>query len=139
MVFLQCILGALTAGNHAGLVDADWPLMAGSIFPVDYWQGSAVATLVHGASAVQFNHRFVAYGLAIYAAMLTIVALRRRWPEAPLAAAILALIIVQMALGVAALWLTMPLGLALAHQLTGVTIFGAATVLAWRTRRSRVL
>ena len=62
-VYVQCLLGALVAGNHAGLVDADWPLMAGRVFPVDYWHGSMLATFIRGAAAVQFNHRLWAYGL----------------------------------------------------------------------------
>jgi cytochrome c oxidase assembly protein subunit 15 len=51
-VFCQCLLGALVAGNHAGLIDNDWPLMAGSFVPGDYWKGGVWATLAHGASAV---------------------------------------------------------------------------------------
>jgi cytochrome c oxidase assembly protein subunit 15 len=40
LVFVQCLLGALVAGNHAGLVDADWPLMGGQLIPNDYLAGS---------------------------------------------------------------------------------------------------
>ena len=39
LVYLQCLLGALVAGNHAGLANADWPLMSGRVIPGDYWQG----------------------------------------------------------------------------------------------------
>jgi cytochrome c oxidase assembly protein subunit 15 len=62
-VFLQCLLGALVAGNHAGLMDADWPLMAGRVVPEGYWQGGLWATFAHSLAAVQFNHRILAYGL----------------------------------------------------------------------------
>jgi cytochrome c oxidase assembly protein subunit 15 len=121
-VFTQCLLGALVAGNHAGLVNADWPLMSGRLVPSDYWQGSAWATLAHGAAAVQFNHRLLAYGLLI--AGLTMAALRPR----PLNLCIAGLLIVQVALGVASLWLTVPLPLAMLHQFSAATLLAAATI-----------
>ena len=69
-VYLQCLLGALVAGNHAGLANADWPLMSGRVVPADYWQGGLWATLAHGLAAVQFNHRYIAYALAAFALVL---------------------------------------------------------------------
>lgn len=135
-VFLQCLLGALVAGNHAGLIDADWPLMAGRAFPPDYWRGSLWASLAHSPPAVQFNHRVLAYGLlaaglAMGAAALRQKALPLRYPTLGLAG----LLLVQVGLGVATLILTVPLALAMAHQLTAVALLGAATMLAWRARR----
>lgn len=121
-VFVQCLLGALVAGNHAGLLNADWPLMSGRLFPIDYWQGALWTTLAHGAAAVQFNHRLLAYGLLI--AGLVMVALRPK----PLNVAIATLLVVQVGLGVATLWLTVPLPLAMLHQFTAVTLLAAATI-----------
>jgi heme a synthase len=135
-VFLQCLLGALVAGNHAGLIDADWPLMAGRAFPADYWRGSLWASLAHNPPAVQFNHRVLAYGLlaaglAMVAAAFRHNALPLRYPTLGLAG----LLLVQVALGVATLILTVPLVLAMAHQLTAVALLGGATTLAWRARK----
>jgi len=137
-VYLQCLLGALVAGNHAGLVNADWPLMAGRLFPSDYWQGSVWATLAHGAAAVQFNHRLWAYGL-LAAGLAMAAASLRSGGEAvrPITAAIAVLLLAQVGLGIAALLLTVPLPLAMLHQFTAVTILGAATILAWRARRMK--
>src|SRR5215469_4637328 len=59
LVFFQALLGALVAGNHAGLIDNDWPLMNGYIFPPDYAGKTLWATLAHSQAAVQFNHRMV--------------------------------------------------------------------------------
>ena len=136
-VYVQCLLGALVAGNHAGLVDADWPLMAGRIFPDDYWRGSAFATFIRGAAAVQFNHRLWAYGLLAAGFAIALAALR---PGAaalrPLAFAIAAILVLQVGLGVATLLLTVPLPLALAHQFTAVCLLAAATAFAWTTRRA---
>jgi cytochrome c oxidase assembly protein subunit 15 len=128
-VFIQCLLGALVAGNHAGLVDADWPLMAGRIIPADYWRGSLWASIVHGAAATQFNHRLWAYGLL--AAGLALAIARR----GPLTLAMAGLLLVQVGLGIAALLLTVPLPLAILHQFTAAIILALATTLAWRARR----
>jgi len=135
-VFLQCLLGALVAGNHAGLIDADWPLMAGRAIPADYWSGSLWASLAHSPPATQFNHRVLAYGLlaaglAMCAAAFRQRALPLRYPTLGLAS----LMIVQVTLGVATLILTVPLALAMAHQFTAVAVLGGATILAWRARR----
>jgi cytochrome c oxidase assembly protein subunit 15 len=135
-VYFQCLLGALVAGNHAGLVDADWPLMAGRLLPSDYWQGSAWATLAHGASAVQFNHRLWAYGLLAAGLGMAAASLRRESEAVrSITVTVAVLLLAQVGLGVAALLLTVPLPLAMLHQFTAVTILGAATVLAWRARR----
>src|SRR5271167_4656872 len=39
MTFFQSLLGALVAGNQAGLIDNDWPLMNGTVIPIDYRAG----------------------------------------------------------------------------------------------------
>ena len=64
LVFFQCLLGALVAGNQAGLIDNDWPLMNGEFIPAGYAKAGIWATLAHSQSAVQFNHRLVAYAAA---------------------------------------------------------------------------
>jgi heme a synthase len=137
-VFLQCLMGALVAGNHAGLIDGDWPLMAGRVFPEDYWQGGVRATFVHGLAAVQFDHRILAYALLVAAGALAFAAARsRRLPASIrlLVFAALADVCLQAALGIAALWLNVPLALALAHQLNAVLLLAISISLAWRTRR----
>jgi cytochrome c oxidase assembly protein subunit 15 len=142
-VFVQCLLGALVAGNHAGLVDADWPLMGGLIFPADYWQGSAWTTLVHGAAAVQFNHRLWAYALLVAGVTMAAASLHNQSgarPLRPLFLAMALVLVAQVALGVAALIFTVPLGLALLHQFTAAAILALATILAWGAQRlERVL
>ena len=59
-VFFQSLLGALVAGNDAGLVYNDWPLMNGRLFPSDYVGAGFWGTLAHSQAAVQFNHRIFA-------------------------------------------------------------------------------
>ena len=136
-VFCQCLLGAFVAGNHAGLVDADWPLMAGRWIPADYWQGGIWPTLAHGPAAVQFNHRLMAYALLIFVSVVAMAA----WRDSavarlrPLAGGLALGLVFQAALGVAALLLVVPPGLAILHQLTAALLLVLATALAWTTRR----
>ena len=137
-VFFQCLLGALVAGNKAGLIDNDWPLMAGAVVPGDYWHGSLWATLAHGASAVQFNHRFLAYALAVFGLSLAVAAVRSR--RASLGVRVLALavgvvVVFQASLGVATLMSGVPLALAMLHQAGAVVLLATAVALAWRARR----
>jgi heme a synthase len=137
-VFIQCLLGALVAGDKAGLIDNDWPMMGGALVPGDYWQGSVWATFVHGPPAVQFNHRLLAYGLLLAAAsMATVSVVARQVPQAirGWAVAVAALVILQAVLGVATLWSGVSLPLALLHQANAAIVLGAALCLAWRSRR----
>src|SRR6185369_5679522 len=53
LIYLQILLGALVAGNDAGLVYNDWPLFNGKLAPADYAAGGFWATLAHSQGAVQ--------------------------------------------------------------------------------------
>lgn len=134
-VYLQCLMGALVAGNHAGLANADWPLMSGRFVPGDYWQaGGLWTTLAHGLAAVQFNHRVLAYGLATFAVALAIGSARAPRRMRQLCLLSLGIVAAQVALGVGLLLFGVPLWAALAHQLTACGLLATATVLAWVSR-----
>jgi len=137
-VFLQCLLGALVAGDKAGLVDNDWPLMGGAFFPRDYWRGSFWTTFAHNPSAVQFNHRLLAYGLLIMGLGMAVTAIRSsRVPGTirGLCVVFAAGVTGQAMLGIAALWSGMPLSLAIFHQANAAFVLAIAVALAWRSRR----
>ena len=141
-VFCQCVFGALVAGNQAGLVDNDWPLMAGSFVPTDYWRGGIWATLVHGASAVQFNHRVLAYAIVIFAlAIAASATVSKRTPVwiRMLAWAVGLVAMAQVLLGVSVLLTLVSLPLALMHQITAAILLATAVAFAWRTRRSGII
>lgn len=138
-VLVQSLLGALVAGNAAGLVYNDWPLMNGQVFPRDYaaagqglWR-----TLLHSQAAVQFNHRMGAYLLFVVAWVFAIAAQRARLPGPVRALAwLLALAVTaQATLGIATLMALVPLSLGLAHQIGAVVVLTVAVTLAWRIRR----
>jgi cytochrome c oxidase assembly protein subunit 15 len=140
LVFLQVMLGALVAGNQAGLVFNDWPLMNGRLFPSDYLEGGGVFhALLHSQAAVQFNHRIGAYLLVACAAVATVAAARpRTMPRGTrlLALAFAGVVLAQAGLGVLTLMMRAPLGLALAHQCLAAGVLACALALAWRVRRA---
>jgi cytochrome c oxidase assembly protein subunit 15 len=139
LVYLQCLLGALVAGNQAGLVDNDWPLMGGRLVPSDYWAGGLWRTLLHSQAAVQFNHRLVAYAVAALAAGLAIASTRAKLltpAQRGLALGAGALVLAQVGLGVATLMARAPLGLSQTHQALAAVVLAVVTIQAWRAQRS---
>ena len=140
LVFLQIMLGALVAGDRAGLVYNDWPLMNGRIFPADYLEGGGLLhALLHSQAAVQFNHRIGAYLLVLCALGAAVLAARpRALPRGTAAFALTfaGLVLLQACLGVITLVSRAPLGLALAHQCLAAVVLASALTLAWRVRRA---
>ena len=138
LVYFQILLGALVAGNQAGLVYNDWPLFAGHLFPQGYAGHGLWATVAHSQGAVQLNHRLVAYLLLVVAVALGVGAWRSKYlavESKELALGVALLVIVQAALGIATLMTRVPIGLAVAHQLTAAMTLCLAVVFAWRVRR----
>ena len=138
LIYLQILLGALVAGNDAGLVYNDWPLFNGKLAPADYTAGGFWATLAHSQGAVQLHHRLVAYLLLIVALAIGATAWRARYlaQEAKfLAVGVALLVVVQASLGIATLMTRVPIGLGMTHQLTAALLLCLATAFAWRVRR----
>lgn len=138
VAFLQCLLGALVAGNDAGRINTDWPLMSGRLFPSDYVRPGFWETVAHGQAATQFDHRLGAYVLLIYAATMAALALRSRWVASPvqgLALLCASVVGLQALLGVITLWHAAPLSLSLVHQFGATIVLATATMLSWRAGR----
>ena len=138
LVYVQLLLGALVAGNHAGRIYNDWPLFAGHLLPQDYAGQGAWATFAHSQGAVQLHHRLLAYLLVVLAPLVGLGAARSRYlPPASkvLGVAVAALVVIQAGLGVATLMAVAPIGLGMAHQLTAALLLCVAVAFAWRVRR----
>jgi cytochrome c oxidase assembly protein subunit 15 len=138
LIYVQVLLGALVAGNQAGLVFNDWPMFAGHVLPQGYAGPNLWATLAHSQGAVQLHHRLMAYLVVVVAAMVGVGAWRSRYlpdESKALGAGIAALVLLQAALGVATLMLRVPLGLGVLHQLTAALTLILAVAFAWRVRR----
>lgn len=135
LVFVQCLLGGLVAGNDAGRVFTDWPLMGGEAFPSEYGRsgGGLWTTLAHDPAAVQLHHRLSGYALFLAAWSAFAVALRSSAPRGIRAgtALLAAAVTGQMLLGIATLMAAVPLSLGIAHQAGAVLVLGAGVGLAW--------
>jgi cytochrome c oxidase assembly protein subunit 15 len=141
LAYIQCLLGALVAGNRAGRVFQDWPLMNGQVFPSEYLMPHAglITSLLHSQAAVQFNHRLFGYVLFGAATALAIAVTRSRGVAQPVRRTIYwlaGLVTVQVILGVATLRFGDPLWLGLLHQIFAVVVLTWALLLAWRAPRN---
>ena len=138
LVFAQCMLGALVAGNRAGLVYNDWPLMNGALIPPVEWAKGIGYSFLHDQGLVQFMHRMTAYLLIICATGYALVAARKANDDnlKTLAAGLATGVWIQAALGVTTLITVVALGFALAHQLVAVCLLALAVWLTWMVARA---
>lgn len=138
LIYLQILLGALVAGNDAGLVYNDWPLMNGALVPDDYAGGGLWATLAHSQGAVQLHHRLVAYLLTAVALAIGVAAWRSRYlarESRLLGAAVAGAVVLQALLGIGTLMMRAPLGMSIVHQLVAALVLSLAVAFGWRVRR----
>lgn len=141
VTYLQCLLGGLVSGNHAGRAFNDWPLMNGRVIPEGYVEPAMGLwrSLGHAQAAVQFNHRLVGYLLLASVVTFAVQITRSRGVAQPVRRTgywLAGLVGVQVVLGILTLRLGDPLWLALTHQLTAVVVLTWAVLLAWRTPRN---
>jgi cytochrome c oxidase assembly protein subunit 15 len=138
LVYVQSLLGALVAGNDAGLVYNDWPLMNGSFFPKDYTAAQGFWPF-HAQAAVQFHHRIGAYILLALVLVFASLALRaeRLAPSAKALALLLAVsVCMQAGFGIVTLMARVPVWMGVVHQAGAALVLAAAVWLAWRARRA---
>ena len=138
LIYVQILLGALVAGNHAGLVYNDFPLMNGRLIAEDYAGPTLWATIAHSQGAVQLHHRLGAYVVTVVALAMGIGAWRSSYlaqDSKLLAVSVAAAVLLQVGLGVATLMAQVPVGLGVVHQLAAALTLCLATALAWRVRR----
>jgi cytochrome c oxidase assembly protein subunit 15 len=138
LIYFQILLGALVAGNDAGLVYNDFPLMGGRLVPEDYAATTLWGTLAHSQGAVQLHHRLVAYLLTGVAIAIGLAAWRSNYLHRDsklLGVGVAAVVVLQAVLGVATLVAQAPVGLSIAHQLVAAALLTLATAFAWRVRR----
>jgi cytochrome c oxidase assembly protein subunit 15 len=123
--FLQILLGALVAGIDAGRAFPTWPLMGDSFFPPyaldlePLWRN-----VFENAGLVQFIHRMSAYLLLAFG---IVVWLRGRQSsyQATRAAfhAVMAMLVGQMALGIATVLTSAHVHVAITHQIGAVILW----------------
>ncbi len=129
MLIVQIAYGGLVAGLKAGHASDTFPLMFGYLIPpglfaaIEPWWQNLLAT----AATVHFVHRWFAFFVAIAAIVLF-----RNVEYPPIrktALILIALVTIQITLGVSVIWFHVPLWLALSHQATALLLFVTAIVL----------
>lgn len=131
LVLAQIFLGALVAGNDAGLVYNTWPLMNGVVLPSEafdlapWWRN-----LFENHALVQFLHRGGAY--LLFVAVLAHGFHIRARAEGEMARlsglTLVVLVTAQAGLGIVTLLTQVPLPLALGHQALAAIVLGAAVL-----------
>jgi heme A synthase len=116
LAFVTLLLGALTANLGAAAACTGFPLCNGTVWPSGPGAGPAV---------IQWIHRLLAYTLTGYVVWW---AVRSRRPPAW---SVLALVVLQVAVGAATVLLGLPPGLQAAHVAVGAAVW-AGVVLAGR-------
>jgi heme a synthase len=138
LVFVMALSGGLVAGIRAGFAYNTFPLMNGHVVPPELFMlEPAWRNFFWNMATVQFDHRALAWLLAIVVPVLWWKL--RRIEGIPARARggahlLLALLAVQIALGIATLLLVVPLALAAAHQAGAVLVFAAALNIAHALR-----
>ncbi len=129
LILLQIVIGGFMSGIDAGLVTASWPDMDGKFIPdglfalSPWWRN-----LFENALTVQFNHRLVAYLVGGFAAMHVYLVCGSGAPAGVSGSglALLAIVLLQLGLGIATLTSAVPFDLALLHQAGALLVLVAA-------------
>ena len=130
-LFVQILLGALTAGLRAGYVANSWPLMNDRFVPEGIqWWGTFWKTITSDQYLVHFLHRWWAWGAA--AAVLLLARQADRAGAKPMAMALAGLVFLQIMLGIATVVTGVALPVAVLHQLVGATLLGHSVAVAHR-------
>jgi heme a synthase len=137
VTFVQIYLGALVAGLRAGRIYNTWPLIDGGFIPpsaqllfeTPWWRN-----LFDNMLTVQFEHRMTAYALVLLVAFHAFDVMRAGAGRSAVRGAhrLLAVVLVQAALGIATLLLVVPIHLALTHQAIAIAVLTLAVLQAER-------
>jgi heme a synthase len=130
LIFLQVIGGAFVAGLKAGLTYNTWPLMDGHVIP------SGLGTLqpwylnvFENVTTVQFNHRLLAYivALVVVAHAVSVIRLADDERLRQSAGLLLVAVALQVVLGIWTLLAGVPVHLGVIHQTGAAILFALAT------------
>ena len=130
-VALTILAGGFVAGTRAGLTYNSFPLMDGRLVPEGYAQlHPFVLNWFENIAAVQFDHRLLAVATAVVILLVWAAGRRAVLPRPARAAlhGLVAIALLQVALGITTLVLVDPIPLAATHQAGAVLLLTAAVV-----------
>ena len=125
ILFVQLLLGAWVAGLNAGQVANTWPAMNDHFVPegID-WSDGAWMALTNDPFLLHFLHRWWSWVAAL--ALLWLARTLARRGATGLAALLVAVVVAQMALGIATVLTGVSLWIAVLHQVVGAILVAAA-------------
>jgi heme o synthase len=120
VVFAQMLLGSWVTGHDAGLAYGDFPLMGGRVVPL-------IGSVEQG---INVAHRALAVAVLVLVAWMALAVRRATAAELPrrLAAAAVALVLIQLALGAANIWSRLSALFVVPHLAVGAALFATC---AW--------
>ncbi|MFD1913757.1 heme A synthase [Halodurantibacterium flavum] len=123
--FLQILLGALVAGIDAGRSYTDWPLMHGVFFPPESFDLRPLwSNFFENPALVQFMHRMAGYLLFAFGIVAFLRGRRSAHGETRAAFTLmLAVMVLQVVLGILTVMAGAPWQLAILHQFTAVLLW----------------
>jgi len=123
--FLQILLGALVAGIDAGRSYTDWPLMAGGFFPPQPFDIEPVwRNFFEDPGLVQFMHRMAGYLLFVFGIVTWLRARKSANPDTRFRFnAVMAMMLVQVALGIVTVLYVAQMHIAITHQIGAVVLW----------------
>ncbi|MEM9972498.1 MAG: COX15/CtaA family protein, partial [Pseudomonadota bacterium] len=123
--FVQILFGALVAGIDAGQAYNEWPLMGGQIIPPTAFDLQPVwRNFFENEGMVQFVHRMTAYALFIFGVYVWWRSRRSGNARTKFAFnAVMAVLFLQMLVGIMTVLYGAPWQIAIFHQLSAVVLF----------------
>jgi heme a synthase len=142
LVALTILAGGFVAGTRAGLTYNTFPLMDGRLVPAGYDRLHPLwVNWFENIATIQFDHRALAVVTVSAVFLLWAVGLRSNLPISARKAlhVLLAVAVLQAALGISTLLLVVPIPLAAAHQAGAVLLLTAAIVFRHTLRAAAVM
>lgn len=138
-IFITVLSGGFVAGLKAGYAFNTFPLMDGHLVPESIFALSPLWTnFFENIATVQFDHRVMATLMFLLIPLFWLFATRRELPPRARLGShlLLAMLVVQISLGISTLLLYVPIPLAAAHQAGALVLFTLALFVThelWRT------
>lgn len=129
LIFVMILSGGLVAGTKAGYAYSTWPLMGDSFIPAGlYTMQPAWLSAFEDITTIQFNHRIMAYIIALLIVGFAVKAFKSKVSGKLRTAVIslLALLAIQISLGISTLVFYVPVSVAATHQVGAVALLTAA-------------
>lgn len=142
IIFIMILSGGLVAGTRAGFAYNTFPLMAGQLVPEGlffispFWRN-----FFENIVTVQFNHRILAYLIFILVSLLCLWVIRSKkgFHLKVTACVLLALLLIQIGLGISTLINLVPLSLALMHQAGAILLFTTVLYLTYQLKYDAIV